>query len=153
LSAAAERRAVIAEARSWEGTPFHHMGRIKGPQGGCDCATSIAAIYHAALPHRVPEMVFGYYAPGWNLSRAGAAAERYLATVQAIPGVREVALPLPGDLVLFHWGLAWAHGAVVVAWPLILHADMSAGKVRGDRADLGRLKRRRVRFFSFWSAP
>ena len=122
-----ERHAVVREAESWIGTPFHHMGRLKGRNGGVDCAYSCAMIYHAALPDRVPAMEFGYYAPGWNMSRKGATGERYLSTVQDIPGVREVEKPHGGDLALFRWGLAWAHGAIVVAWPQIIHADMNAG--------------------------
>ena len=145
-----ERHAVVREAESWIGTPFHHMGRIKGRNGGVDCAYSCAMIYHAALPDRVPALAFGYYAPGWNLSKRGAAPERYLATVTAMPGVREVQEPLPGDLALFHWGLAWAHGAVVVGWPHIIHADMNAGFVALAAANQGRLSRQRARFFSFW---
>jgi cell wall-associated NlpC family hydrolase len=30
------RAAVVAEARSWLGTPFHHQGRVKA--AGVDCA-------------------------------------------------------------------------------------------------------------------
>jgi hypothetical protein len=30
MSQAAERRAVIAEAMTWKGTPWHHRARIKG---------------------------------------------------------------------------------------------------------------------------
>ena len=151
--AKAERVAVVAEARTWLGTPFHHMGQVKGKNGGVDCAFLALMVYRAALPHRVPAFEPGYYAPTWNMSRAGAAGEPYLASVLATPGVAELGEnenPLPGDLALFHWGLAWAHGAIVVAWPLVIHADMEAGQVIEAHAAYGRLGRRRRRFFSFW---
>jgi len=157
-----ERAAVVAEALSWEGTAFPHLGRLKIrrgadgavlDRGGADCAYATLLIYRAALPHRVPAMEFGYYAPTWNLSRAGAADEPYLATVSALSGVCEVPAgeaPGPGDLALFRWGLAWAHGAIVIQWPVIAHANAEAGCFTRDRADQGRLARRPRRFFTFW---
>lgn len=35
------RRAVIAEARTWLGTPFRHQAKVKGL--GCDCAQLVIA--------------------------------------------------------------------------------------------------------------
>lgn len=37
--------AVIAEARTWLGTPFHHQASLKGV--GCDCAGLIRGVGHA----------------------------------------------------------------------------------------------------------
>ena len=65
------RAAVIAEAQSWLGTPYHHMGRVKG--AGADCLTLLAEVFERAgvIPHvEVP-----FYPPDWNLHRD---AERYL---------------------------------------------------------------------------
>ena len=39
------RQSIVAEALSWEGTPYHHHGRIKGV--GVDCAMILAEVYHA----------------------------------------------------------------------------------------------------------
>lgn len=36
------RRRVVAEARSWVGTPFHHQGRVKGV--GVDCLMHIREV-------------------------------------------------------------------------------------------------------------
>ena len=147
-----ERSAVVREALTWQGTPFHHMGRIKGRAGGADCAYATAMIYHAALPHRVEAPEFGPYAPQWNLSRG--AQERYLATVMGLPGVCEIGAgdARPGDLVLFRIAHAWAHGAIVMppGWPAIAHADAEAGMFLRARGDGGRLARRAKRFFTFW---
>lgn len=33
----ATRSQIVAEARTWIGTPWHHQGRLKGPSGGVDC--------------------------------------------------------------------------------------------------------------------
>jgi hypothetical protein len=32
-----QRADVVRMARSYIGTPFHHLGRVKGPNGGIDC--------------------------------------------------------------------------------------------------------------------
>lgn len=153
------RSAVIAEALSWVGTGFHHMGRLKCrrdatgaivDRGGVDCAQSVYLIYRAAVPQRVPEFAIAHYAFAWNLARRTAEQERYLATVLA--HAREIDTPQPGDLALFRMGLAFAHGAIVMppGWPSIAHATLEAGGFILDRADLGRLSRCRRRFFTVW---
>ena len=44
------REAVVAEARTWLGTPFQHQGRVKGP--GIDC---IGLIYMLAKKYELGE--------------------------------------------------------------------------------------------------
>ena len=41
----AERAMVVAEARSWIGTPYHHAADIKGKNGGADCAMLLVRVY------------------------------------------------------------------------------------------------------------
>jgi hypothetical protein len=156
-----ERAAVVREALSWVGTSFHHRGRVKIAlnadgtvidRGGVDCAQSVYLIYRAACPGRVPEIgqADAHYAFAWNLSRETASQERYLNCV--LEHAREVDVGSQGDLALFHWGLAWAHGAIVMppGWPAIAHANADVGLFMLDRAGLGRLRRRAVRFFTLW---
>jgi len=132
------RLAVIEEARGWLRTPYHHMGRVKGC--GADCLTLLAEVYEAAgvLPHiDVP-----FYPPDWNLHRD---AERYLDGVTQY--AREIdGPPQAGDVAVFLYGRCFAHGAIVVAWPLLIHAWWNAGVVYGD-ADRPPLAARPVRFF------
>ena len=66
-----DRRRVIAEAESWLGTPYHHMGRLKGV--GCDCLTLLAGVYHASGV--IPALDIPFYPPDWHLHRS---VERYL---------------------------------------------------------------------------
>ena len=108
------RSAVVAAAEAWLGTPYHHMGRVKG--GGTDCLMLLAEVYEAAgvvLRLDVP-----FYPPDWNLHRD---AERYLDGVMryavAIEGPPEA-----GDVAVFKFGRCYAHGAIVTAWPLLIHA-------------------------------
>ena len=142
-SVSEQRWAVIAEARSWLATPYHHAARVKG--AGVDCAMLPAAVYRAA--GLIPDFPVEHYPPDWHLHRD---VERYLDTVTR----HAVEVPAPtgaGDFVLFRWGRCFAHGAIIVDWPVIVHAVLHAGVVL-DRGDTGRLATRPRRFFTLWSA-
>ena len=157
------RASVVTEAESWLRTPYHHMARVKG--AGADCLTLLAEVYEKAgvIPHvEVP-----FYPPDWNLHRD---AERYLEGVTRY--AREVAYcatdvpprgraasgeaarrqgPQPGDVAVFKFGRCFAHGAVIVSWPRLIHAWHSAGVVYAD-ATQGQLALRPVRIFDPFSA-
>jgi cell wall-associated NlpC family hydrolase len=108
----AQRDRVIAIAKSWVGTPYHHAARIKG--AGVDCLTLLAEVFSEAALIERPEIP--HYPPDWMLHRE---AERYLEGVmkyaQEIDGD-----PLPGDIVVYRFGRCFAHGAIVVKWPMII---------------------------------
>src|SRR5579864_4635628 len=163
----AERAAVVAEARAWLRTPYHHMGRVKG--AGVDCATLLAEVY--ANAGVIPMVTIPYYPPDWHLHRD---AERYLAFVLdyaeeiSSPSLRpgqplfavgpcgfdreersngsclplagggkgggEAIAPLPADLALWRFGRCFSHGAIVVDWPLVIHAYAGRGCVMEDAA-------------------
>jgi NlpC/P60 family putative phage cell wall peptidase len=132
------RAAVIEAARGWLGTPYHHMARLKGV--GCDCLTLLAAVYHES--GIVPAIEIPFYPPDWHLHRS---VERYMHGI--LEYAREVEKPQPGDVALFKFGRCFAHGAVVVEWPRVIHAWNGLGAVRGD-ASKPALAGRAVRFFS-----
>ena len=133
------RQAVVAEAKEWIGTPFHHAARVKGH--GVDCLMLLTEVYEraGASCHIEPP----FYVPDWHLHRD---AERYMegllqyATPIAGP-------PLAGDIALFRFGRTFSHGAIVTDWPRLIHAYWAMGVVWGD-ATLYPLKGRDVRFFS-----
>lgn len=110
----AERVAVVNEVRSWLGTPYHHEARVKGV--GVDCAQLLIGVYSAV--GLAPPPAVEHYPPDWHLHRT---AERYLSIVldhaREIPGP-----PLAGDIVLWRFGRCFSHGAIVVEWPLVIHA-------------------------------
>ncbi len=58
------RQAVIAEAVTWIGTPFHHAARVKG--AGVDCLMLLAEVYEraGAAPHVVPP----FYVQDWDVA-------------------------------------------------------------------------------------
>ena len=133
-----QRLAVVAEAREWLGTPYHHMGRVKG--AGTDCLMMLAEVYEAAGV--VPHIEVPFYPPDWHLHHN---AERYLDGImryaREIPGP-----PLPGDVALFKFGRCFAHGAIVIDWPLLIHAWHNAGVLYAS-ATQPQLAERPMRFF------
>ncbi len=152
---ARERAAVVTEARRWLGTPYHHEARVKGPQGGVDCAQLLIGVFSAVGLIEPPAIE--HYPPDWHLHRS---AERYLATV--LDHAREIeGPPLPGDVALWRFGRCFSHGAIVVDWPLVIHAYLGRPCVLEDAAkavwlshvgesgEAGNRPRPR-RFFSYW---
>ena len=92
---AAQRAAVVAEARSWIGTPYHHQADIKG--AGVDCAMILVRVWvDLGL---VPAFDPRPYPIDWHLHQA---EERYLAQLQARAVF--VDAPLPGDIVVWRYG-------------------------------------------------
>ncbi|HLN23832.1 MAG TPA: NlpC/P60 family protein [Patescibacteria group bacterium] len=144
----AQRAAVVAEARSWLRTPYHHMGRVKGV--GVDCAMLPAEVYAAC--GLIPPQSVEFYPMDWHLHQTG---ERYLARVLSY--AHEVAEPSPGDMVMWRYGRCLAHGGIVVAWPRIIHSVIGHGVLADDGASmsLNRVGRpRERRFYTLWeTAP
>lgn len=135
-----QRAAVVAAARSWLGTPYHHQGRVKG--AGVDCAMLLAEVYcEAGLIGRIDPRP---YPPDWHMHRS---EERYLGWLARYGA--PVDRPLPGDAAAFRFGRCFSHGAIVEAWPRVIHALHGVGCLCGD-ATQGRLAGREVRFFTLW---
>jgi cell wall-associated NlpC family hydrolase len=136
-----QRAAVVAEALTWSGTPYHHRARIKG--AGVDCGLILAAVYAAAGV--LPEVDPGEYVPDWFLHRDEPVylgiVEQYAAKIDG-PGQ-------PGDIAMFKFGRCAAHGAIVIQWPTILHAYQPAGEVVLDDAIANRDLA--ARFVGIWS--
>jgi len=90
------------------------------------------------------------YPPQWHLHQR---AERYMDWVKrwaqevAAPPERE---PLPGDIVLFHYGHCYAHGGVVVEWPVVVHAMGPNPVCQQNVLANTMLRRLRKKFFSVW---
>jgi cell wall-associated NlpC family hydrolase len=136
------RQAVVDEAITWLKTPFHHAARLKGI--GVDCGQFLLAVYENAgvLPHVEPPA----YGPAYAVHQK----DEWYAELCAALG-RKVATPEPGDCALFRLRgqRVLGHGAIVVEWPLLIHAFADAGNVcRGDAATMAELAGRPVRFFS-----
>jgi len=143
LDSAAEasaRLAIIAEARSWIGTPYHYGARVKGPQGGVDCALLLAEVY--ARAGAVPAIPTPQPYPPADLP-LHRTAEGYVRTVlehaREIAGPPEGPAPLPGDVVIWKWARAFWHAGIVTAWPLMIHASANQPVQEASAEQRGRL--------------
>jgi cell wall-associated NlpC family hydrolase len=121
----AELRArVVATARDFIFTPYHHQGMLKGI--GVDCLTILILVYREV---GVVPLDFnpGNYSREWYMHKS---EELYLAGVQKfarrIPDGDPV---LPGDVALYKVGKCVSHGAIIVDENLLIHANRKAGQV------------------------
>lgn len=109
------RDQIVAEARTWLGTPYHHKGRIKGV--GVDCGGIIYETFKKVLG--IPAEPFpNDYPEDWSLHKDD--NELYLNFI--MPYVRPTDNLLPGDLVVFKFGRAFAHGTIYVGNNKVLHS-------------------------------
>ena len=140
------RAAVVNEAKEWVLTPYQHEARVK--KVGCDCATLLAEVFERAgvFPH----VDLPYYPMDWHFHND---EQKYLNFVEKyadeIPGP-----PQPGDIVLYQFGQravpVFAHGGIVVEWPLIIHSARKAKIVCYANALIdGELAGRNHKFFSW----
>jgi NlpC/P60 family putative phage cell wall peptidase len=141
------RAAVVAEARSWLGTPYHHAADVKG--AGVDCAMLLVRVYcDLGLVEPFDPRP---YTRDWFLHRS---EERYLGFLLAHS--HEVRALREGDIVLFRIGRCYGHGGIVTGTkPLtVIHAFATTRCVVEDviarSAELSeRLKT--AKFASYWS--
>lgn len=128
---------VLAEVRSWLGTPFHHAQATKGR--GVDCAMLLCSVYEAVgvLPHIDPRP----YPPDWHLHRD---AEKFMQYLRQY--ARRVDRPQAADIALFRYGRCASHGAIVEDDEYMIHAWTEAhAVVRTERRALA------DRLDSYWS--
>lgn len=131
------REHVLEVAREWLRTPYHHRAMVKG--AGVDCAMFLYAVFTEAGV--LPEFPIETYPPDFMLHRDD---ERFLSYV--VQHAHEVEAPLPADIVLYRVGRSFAHGGLVLDWPMIIHAA-ARECVRYDEGNLGKLG---TRPRSFW---
>ena len=122
MTPAEGRAAVVAEAMTWLGTPWHHRARVK--HVGVDCAQFVLGVY--ANVGLIGDFDTGEYPRDWHIHRGD---ERFLGFV--LPFVREIAEAeaQAGDLVLCKIGRVFSHGVVVTRWPQGIHAAVNEGAV------------------------
>lgn len=127
------RAIIVAETRSWIGTPYRHQASLKGV--GCDCLGLVRGVWRAVVgdePERAPP-----YAPDWAEAALGEplaeAAARHLVAVELTPSHPSPASGGgmgwgPGDVLLFRWRshLAAKHAAIVTGSGVMVHAHDGA---------------------------
>jgi NlpC/P60 family putative phage cell wall peptidase len=115
------RSDIVAETRSWIGTPYQHQASLKGV--GCDCLGLIRGVWralHGTEPELAPP-----YTPDWAEAASGEplaeAARRHLVEI-------EYASLVAGDVLLFRWraSMPAKHAAIVTAPDRMVHAHDGA---------------------------
>ena len=122
------RQDIVAEARSWIGTPYRHQASLKGV--GCDCLGLVRGVWRAVMgeePERAPP-----YAPDWAEASGeealAAAAARHLIAVPLTPASGRGSGWGFGDVLLFRWraNLPAKHAAIVTSADTMVHAHDGA---------------------------
>ena len=150
MSRKISRSLIVAEARSWIGTPYRHQASLKGV--GCDCLGLVRGVWRAVVgeePERAPP-----YAPDWAEAAGeetlAQAASRHLIAIPLAPSLSILASPHPdpppqagegregadaarlgwepGDVLLFRWRahLPAKHAAILTGPSLMVHAHDGA---------------------------
>jgi len=122
-----QRERIVREAKSWIGTPYRGWSRRKGPKGGTDCGQILAGVFINAgmLPADIDLKLPKYYSLSVSQHRE---STEYVDLIRTY--MREIpeAEVLPGDVVVYKLGHAFAHAALVVAWPdYVIHAFAHGG--------------------------
>lgn len=115
------RAAIVAEARSWIGTRYHHQASVKGV--GCDCLGLVRGVWRGCLgdePETPPA-----YQPDWaeasGIETLADAALRHLVPVK-------IDTFQAGDVLLFRWrdGCIAKHVAIATTDATMIHAHDGA---------------------------
>ena len=113
---------IVAAARGWIGTPYHHQASLKGV--GCDCLGLLRGVWRELLgaePEPVPA-----YGPDWADPSGDdpllVAARTHLVALAAGEGGGA------GDVVLFRWRphLAAKHCSILTERGTMIHAHDGA---------------------------
>lgn len=142
------REAIVAEALSWERTPYHQHARIKGV--GVDCAQLPAAVFGPEGADIIPD-VRPTYSGQWMNHRD---EELYLREIMQWAREIDPADVRPGDLVVWKFGRTFSHSAIVVDPPIVVHAALRGGcvfRMNMDQDEDYRPERRPRRAFSVFA--
>jgi uncharacterized protein (DUF433 family) len=143
---AAQRARVVAEARTWIGTPYHHAADVK--RHGVDCAMILIRVYCdlGIVESFDPRP----YTRDWFMHRG---EEKYLGHL--FGRSKEVRQPGLGDIVVFQMGRCYGHAGIVSRLEpfSIIHAFAPAGRAVEDIVEtfpelIDRMKK--AEFASFW---
>jgi NlpC/P60 family putative phage cell wall peptidase len=130
---------IVAQARTWIGTPFHHQGRVKGK--GCDCIgmvmgaiaeTGAHSRYRDLAGNPIPFNRFDYthYAADPSSTKLAMTLDSHLTAIDE----RNIQ---PGDVLLFKIVRLPQHVAIVGNHPMgglsLIHAYSPARKVVEER--------------------
>lgn len=133
---------IVAEARSWIGTPYRHQASLKG--AGCDCLGLVRGVWrrlHGGEPEALPA-----YTPDWGEAFG---EETLLEGARRHLIARPVCELQPGDVLIFRMamGSPAKHCAIASGQDTVIHAYWGRSVVETRLADWW--ARRVVANFSF----
>jgi cell wall-associated NlpC family hydrolase len=132
---------VVNEAKSWLGTPYHHMAHVKG--AGVDCGQLLVEVFHAV--GLAPRIDLGQYPSDWHFHRSD---EQYLKWINQY--CKKTDNPKKGDIVLFKFGRCISHGAIITDMPYVIHAHIGMGVICTSMND-AELFGRFAGYYTLWS--
>lgn len=109
------RTRLLAEARTWIGTPYHPDARVKGV--GVDCGHFVHEVFGQFIGP-LPSMPRGY-AEDWGLHKPN---PLYLDYIRSYPNAVEVDSFVTGGVALFQIGASFAHGTIMTERGTFIHA-------------------------------
>lgn len=137
MSKPLRRADIVAAARSWLGTPYHHQASVKGV--GCDCLGLVRGVWRDLYGREAEAPP--PYSRDWAEARAEetllAAAKRHLEPLASAGAAK------PGDVLVFRIrdrAIA-KHAGILVAQDRMVHGQEGVGVVE---VHLGRWWRRHV---------
>jgi cell wall-associated NlpC family hydrolase len=141
MSEAAERQSVVEETRSWLGTPYRHMGRVK--KAGTDCGMLILEVFEKVGLVDHQEIPFYPFDIACHSARTD-----YLDWIKKYS--KQVDRdPMPGDVILYKFPGAKVphHAAIVIDEEYIIHSYIKQGVILSNRRSYQKFE---VGIFSFW---
>lgn len=139
------RAALVAEARSWLGTPFSENCAVKGPAGGIDCVHYLAACHAAAgacAPVELPVQPVEHVRH-WHEHHAESLILEWLGRPEVRGRVRRLDDGEPmmiGDMPLLEVQRT-THHATICCGPELLHVAIPAGVVSHSTRDRELMKK------------
>jgi len=142
-----QREKIVAEARTWLGTPYVGWSCIKGPKGGTDCGQLLRGVFQNTgflpLDIVIPR--------SYSLQVA-----QHKRDTEYIDKIKEYMREIPeseaqpGDVVVYMLGLAYAHAGIIESWPEhIIHTlDNGHGVTGAHGSQHPKFKKRRRKFFT-----
>lgn len=117
---------IVRSALSWQDTPYHHHGRIRGV--GVDCAQFLVGVaYENGLITEEQYNSVPNYPVQWHLHNR---EEKLLEMVESF---NCVVVPnedaQPGDIVTFKFGRVASHLGILIADKRFIHARYDVGRV------------------------
>lgn len=122
------RAAIIAEALTWEGTPYHHQACVKGV--GVDCAMLLVGIARGC--GRIPTDWWPVpYSPEWHYHQTTELLEQ---TILGLGGqkLHTIGEAPPGAILLFRFGAGqpMSHAGIVLPGAQLIHAVAPRAVIR-----------------------